>query len=423
MDCQQLNTLDFAKSLLKNSHRAIGTKTLFTAHDIKNNYFLHEIKLLAKILRICSRDLIGVRNYLNGKMIENIKAKYLSTLDALHNNKVPFHWRREFSELNISFSDYTSFIKSFLRKADAIYGTINNLNLNLPPVIPIGHILDPKAFIMNLLWYDALTKKRSPMDTTISIKKYEGTIDNINKNSWKLNGILIKGGKLDLRSGILYNEAKRELRSELGMLSLEFGSFDRSYVDYIEGEPSVPLYVLPEKYRVSNMEEDFFKQIGGSLHHKEFSRANIIPCHEENPAPAEGMTHQEKSKIDAAKGLVQSEVIGIDVVDPANEPTKDAGPKIPDAGTGNPTLDAGTKRQPSAGGDFKGSSTIFNDADEEGNDVIHIVRLPLLFNAHSYVIPMNDLKFYIYCYSFYSQNYWIEKGTYATIEDIKGRFT
>jgi hypothetical protein len=178
MDYQVVNTLEFAKNLLKNSKKSMSEKTMYTYHDIRNNYFLHEVNLLAKILRIVTRDLMGVRNYLNGKMIDNIKAKYLSTLTALHNNKVPLHWMKEFTDLNISFTDYTSFIKSFLRKADSIYGTINNLNLNLPPVIPIGHILDPKAFIMNLLWYDALTKKRSPMDTTISIKKYDPLIDN-----------------------------------------------------------------------------------------------------------------------------------------------------------------------------------------------------------------------------------------------------
>lgn len=140
IDYSVVNTLEFAKNLLKNSDKSMSAKIMFTPHDIRNNYFLHEVNLLAKIMRIVTRDLMGVRNYLNGKMIENIKAKYLSTLTALHNNKVPFHWMKEFTDLNIIFTDYTSFIKSFLRKADSIYGTINNLNLNLPPVIPIGHI-------------------------------------------------------------------------------------------------------------------------------------------------------------------------------------------------------------------------------------------------------------------------------------------
>jgi hypothetical protein len=246
--------------------------------------------------------------------------------------------------------------------------------------------------------------------------------------SWKLNGIMIKGGKLDLRSGILYNENKRELKSELGMLTMEFGSFDRSYVDFIEGEPSVPLYVLPEKHRVANMEEDFFKQINQSIHHKEFSRSNLIADHLPTESNATG---DKKSDGDTLPNLIQTQVSEPNGLLSVGRPKTPAVPTKTPGSTEklSPNKDPENIRtgpHSHSNGEpnnCKGAHTIFNEGNDGAESVIHIVRIPLIFNAHSYVVPMNDLKFYIYCYSFYSQNYWIEKGTYASIEDIKGRFS
>lgn len=234
---------------------------------------------------------------------------------------------------------------------------------------------------------------------------------------------------MDLRSGILYNESKRELKSELGMLTMEFGSFDRSYVDFVEGEPSVPLYVLPEKHRVSNMEEDFFKEINYSIHHKEFSRSNLIADH----LPTESdVTEPKKSDADTAPILIQTPVAGPDGLLSAELPKTPSPVAKTPGSTENllsPTKDPPSRRfsqHPGTHGESNGNklgNTMFNEGENNTDSGIHIVRIPLIFNAHSYVVPMNDLKFYIYCYSFYSQNYWIEKGTYATIEDIKGRFS
>jgi len=143
-------------------------------------------------------------------------------------------------------------------------------------VVPINLLVDPKAFIINMLWYESLVKKRSPQDCTISIRKFDGVVSNINKKLFKINGIYIRGGVLDLSTGILANESTRDIHCDLGMVTLEFNDFDRSKYDFLEGEPSMPFYVKPDQLQACNMEEDFLLMQKKIITKRDFKLRNLI---------------------------------------------------------------------------------------------------------------------------------------------------
>ena len=327
-------------------------KKVYTPNDVGRNYFQHEAKIILKIYKIINEDLTLTKYFLDGKKLDNIQDRYHIILNNLYANEVPQVWRDEFSQLNLCFKNYCLFIKSLLKKLDSIYSTIISLNTSQPPVIPISRQLDPKTFLINLVWYEGLNSGRSPMDMTISIRPFEGTTESLAIHKlWKLNGIKIRGGKQDLVLGMLNNENKRELTTDIGTVCLEFQGFERSSYDYLEGEPSVPFFVQPKSYAACNMEQDYLKNMAKELRNTQFLYKDL-----------------KQDDDEAAKDQVK---------------------------------------------------TIHKFSMAQPLGIMHIVRIPIIFTQVHNALPINDMKFYLYCYSLFPQIYWTQKGTFASIEDFE----
>jgi hypothetical protein len=48
----------------------------------------------------------------------------------------------------------------------------------------------------------------------------------------------------------------------------------------------------------------------------------------------------------------------------------------------------------------------------------YIVRIPVNMNSDYAYTPLSETKFFLYCYSFKPQTYWIKRATFATFQGV-----
>lgn len=48
----------------------------------------------------------------------------------------------------------------------------------------------------------------------------------------------------------------------------------------------------------------------------------------------------------------------------------------------------------------------------------YVVRIPVNMNSHYSFTPVSEAKFFLYCYSFKPQTYWIKRATFATFQGV-----
>ena len=350
----------------------------------------HEFRLLASLLRYLKTDLVLAKFVLEGESLARNKKYAKDLLAAISSNVIPEPWLHRMKDLLVDTSSFRALVQSLMKKVDAIYALSINTR-DLPPIINLARFLSPKSLLVNFLEFNSILNKVSIPDSVIMVAQKQADSNMIYKNSmvWTINGLKIRGGKID-SDGMLVNEEERVYVWNFGPLHLEITQFPKTTRRSIEANPHISIMLN------TNFEDELDLEA-------EFEQAQTIL-----------LQSSDLVKPSSSKKTMPEECIEKMVYELSRKPFVVVN-QLPEPSTPSmrPRLSSihNINRSPVS------TPRVASTPTAPPVDLKYVVRLPIVLSSGHGFNPLSELSFYFYCYSQLPQTHWIKRGTFLTFDE------
>ena len=231
-----------------------------------------EWNILASLITFIKDQLKLARMSLVGDALLRHREHGRSLVESIASNKVPSSWLEQLRCLNVNTESFKSMIQSVLLRIDSLYSLAVDSYPKLPPIIHLGRLVSPHAFLMQVLQFNAQLHNVSMTDSVIMLFPKQSDKHKVytNSTSWRVRGLKVRGGKVN-EFGKLVPEEQGEYESDIGPVHLEITQFPKTHRRSIEGEPHIPIVLNTEFEEEQDPEESVAATLKKWLTQGEFS--------------------------------------------------------------------------------------------------------------------------------------------------------
>lgn len=342
-----------------------ATQVTFLRNKFKKTFLSHELRTLKHIAGWLHHDLQVMRATLRGQTISEVDGPTTKQLSDFFSNQIPEIWKQRVANLNVDLETFSAFVKSLLLKTDQIYNLTVMLKCDLPPVLPINRLLDAQSLFVSFMNASASVKGLNLHQCVFLLSRPKQTLKATQNNTtalsaqtFKFNGLRIRGGTIDHATGLLVEEHSREFESLLGILAVE-----------VVQAPAIPA-------RFVSQYEDEVSHLPFFLHHEDHLNTMNLRNEFYTDRWAEQFRRTDTLQL---------------------KNTTQAGPEQ--------SIKARLQRQLTSGPELE-------------TDELHAVRIPVYFSTQADGCPLHALPCYLYAYSKLPQPDWTNKCTFACLENL-----